>query len=151
MERLSEIKKLGKRLDVIKKETKYIKNEIEKLGVSVVKDLIGIEGWKNMVENNMFLWEYETNPEVFLDWCKYSVEDGKLIVTKGYFNDPEYIFLEIDLNIPLDTQVETKTVQIEFKNKIKLKERYDSDMVVLRNMGMEELSFDEWKERIKVK
>lgn len=154
MEKLSEIKKLGKRLDDIKKETKDIKNEIEKLGVLVVEDLTKIEGWKNLVENNLFMWEYETNPEVFLSWCKYSVEDGKLLVTKGYFNNPENIFIEIDLNIPLDTQVETATVQkneqSEIEYKMELKERYDKDMTVLRKMRMKELSFDEWKERIKI-
>lgn len=154
MERLSEIKKLGKRLDDIKKETIYIKNEIKNLGVLVVKELTKIEGWKNLVENNLFKFEYERNPKDFIEWCEYIVEDGKLLVTKEYSNDPEYIFLEIDLNIPLDTQVETVTVQkktqSEIKNKIELQERYDNDMVVLRNMGMEELSFDEWKERIKV-
>lgn len=154
MEKLSEIKKLGKRLDDIKKETKDIKNEIEKLGVLVVEDLTKIEGWKNLVENNLFMWEYETNQEVFLSWCKYSVEDGKLLVTKGYFNNPENIFIEIDLNIPLDTQVETATVQkneqSEIEYKMELKERYDKDMTVLRKMRMKELSFDEWKERIKI-
>ena len=91
-----------------------------------------------MVENNLFKFEYERNPKDFLEWCKYSVENEKLLVTKGYFNDPEFIFLEIDLNIPLDTQVETVTVQkkeqSEIKNKIELKERYDNDMVVLRNL-----------------
>ena len=154
MERLSEIKKLGKKLDDIKKETIDIKNDIKNFGVLVVKDLTEIEGWKNMVENHLFKFEYERNPEGFLEWCEFSVKDEKLIVTKGYFNDPEFIFLEIDLNIPLDTQVETVTVQkkeqSEIKNKIELKERYDNDMVVLRNLGMEELSFDEWKEKIKV-
>lgn len=154
MERLSEIKKLGNRLDEIRKETREIKKEIENIGLWVTKDLTKIDGWKNMVQN--CLWHYEEHPEDFLNWCEYSVKDGKLLVTKGYSNDPDdYVFLEIDLDTPLESQVKTatvrKTIEADVAEKRKLKERYDSEMVVLRNMGMEELSFDEWKERIKVK
>lgn len=154
MERLSEIKKLGNRLDEIRKETRDIKKEIENLGLWVAKDLTKIDGWKNMVKD--CLWHYEKHPKDFLNRCEYSVEDGKLLVTKGYSNDPDdYTFLEIDLDTPLDVQVKNATVQKNIQADVaeqrKLKERYDSEMVVLRNMGMEELSFDEWKERIKVK
>lgn len=108
MERLSEIKKLGNRLGEIRKETGDIEKEIEKLGLSVSNDLTKMEGWKNMVQN--CLCHYEKCPEDFLNWCNYSVENGKLIVTKAYSNDPfDYVFLEIDLDTPLDSQVKTAT------------------------------------------
>ena len=148
---LSTLKGLDEHIRVLLGELHQSKSDVEKLGKRTAEELTKIPGWKSMVQN--CLWHYEKYPEDFLDWCSYEVWDGKLTLRKGYPDDDDYTFLEIDLTKSLEDQVKEavekkESEEEEMKNRELLKQ-YEKDMASLRHMKMETISFDAWKNQIK--
>ena len=148
---LSILKGLDEHIGVLLEELHLSKSDVEKVGKRLAEELTKIPGWENMVQD--CLEHYKEYPKDFLGWCSYEVWDGKLTVIKGYSNDNDYIFLEIDLTKSLEDQVKEvvekrKSEEEEMSNK-KLLKLYEKDMESLRHMKMETISFDEWKNQIK--
>lgn len=148
---LSTLKGLDEHIKVLLGELHQSESNVEKLGKRLAEELTKIPGWENMVQD--CLEHYKECSEEFLGWCSYEVWDGKLTVRKGYSNDDDYIFLEIDLTKSLEDQVKEavekkESEEEEMKNRELLKQ-YEKDMVSLRHMKMKTFTFDVWKNQIK--
>lgn len=92
-----------------------IEDDMKVDAFKILDELKKIDGWEVMIESCR--GHYEQYPNEFFSWCEpvvYGTTDNPMLVfEKGYSGDDTYDVLTIDLNTPLDEQVNRKLDEIK--------------------------------------
>jgi len=104
----------------IEEQTRELKKNIEKYGRELVEELTKLPGWNCMMQLCRDHYrEYDNNR--FFDICSYELGEyeyeNHLLVKKYYSGaDPDgYIVFDIDLRLPLETQISNRKRLLQSK------------------------------------
>lgn len=126
---MEQIKNYYKEIRELSSKIDDLEENINKEAYKILDELKKIDGWECMIESCQ--WHYEQYPDEFFNWCDPvvygNVENPELIFKKGYCGDDDYDVLTINLNIPLEKQVNDKLEDIRKVEEKKQKEKEDKE------------------------
>lgn len=118
-----------------------LEENMDKVSRELLNELREIPNWECMIEGCK--GHYEEHPNEFFDWCEieYYPSLHSIEFVKGYSGGDEITVLSIDLDKPLEEQVQTKLAELqhkqdamkktremaEFREYLRLKEKFGTD------------------------